>query len=287
MITRETKPLVIAREAKPLVLGNPKDVFRMDRLLKDAEVHIAIDIGKILGVPGLNKVSAVLKIDEGNARLEPIVVSVVGGTATAAITSNLRNKPSRLTAKGDLRGVGLKTLMTLANSDLDAQGSISGPFSLSLDIKQRSNVLQSISGTARLSLAESRIATSLLNLAGLGVIPWLFSKELQKGYTEISCAIMPIELSRGIVMLDNAVIETPNVRVLAHGQINLLNKTLYIRAIPRPINRADARSRFPVTISGSLFSPKVSIERGEDTGRRKGIQSDENNNSQGCGSRQQ
>ncbi|MGB5170860.1 MAG: hypothetical protein WBN69_05475, partial [Eudoraea sp.] len=82
VITREAKPLVLAREAKPLVLGNRKDVFRMDRLLNDAEVQIGIDIGNILGVPALTKVNAVLKINEGMARLEPIVVSAVGGTAT-------------------------------------------------------------------------------------------------------------------------------------------------------------------------------------------------------------
>ena len=282
VITREAKPLVIAREAKPLVLGNPKDVLRIDRLLNDAEVHIGIDIGKILGVAALNKVNAVLKIDEGIARLEPIVISVVGGTATAAISSNLIDKPSRLTANGQLRGVGLETLMKLANSDLDAQGSISGPFSLSFDIKQMSNLLRSTSGTTRLSLTDGRIATSLLNLAGLGVIPWLFSKELQVGYTEITCAIVPIVLSRGIVSLDNTVIETPSVQVLVNGQINLLNETLFIRAIPRPLNRADARSPFPVTISGPLSSPNVSVERGNDSGRGTAARADESDNSQRC-----
>lgn len=266
VITREAKPLVVAREAKPLVLGNPKDVLRIDRLLNDAEVHIGIDIGKIFGVSALNKVNAVLKIDEGIARLEPITISVVGGTAKAAISSNLIDKPSRLTANGQLRAVGLETLMKLANSDLDAQGSISGPFNLSFDIKQMSNLLGSTSGTTRLSLTDGRIATSLLNLAGLGVIPWLFSKELQRGYTEITCAIVPIVLSRGIVSLDNTVIETPSVQVLVNGQINLLNETLFIRAIPRPLNQANARSPFPVTISGPLSSPKVSIERDDDSG---------------------
>jgi len=283
VITREAKPLVIAREAKPLVLGTPKDVFRMDRLLKDAEVHIGIDIGKILGVPALSKVNAVLKIDQGMAHLEPIIVSVVGGTATAAISSNLIDKPSRLTANGQLRGVGLETLMKLANSDLDAQGSISGPFSLSFDIKQMSNRLRSTSGTTRLSLTDGRIATSLLNLAGLGVIPWLFSKELQVGYTEITCAIVPIVLSRGIVSLDNTVIETPSVQVLVNGQINILNETLFIRAIPRPLNRADARSPFPVTISGPLSSPNVSVERGNDSGQGTAARADESDNSQRCG----
>lgn len=287
VIAREAKPLVIAREAKPLALGNPKDVLRIDRLLNDAEVHIGIDIGKILGVSALNKVNAVLKIDEGIARLEPISISVNGGTATAAISSNLIGKPSRLTANGQLRGVGLETLMKLANSDLDAQGSISGPFSLSFDIKQMSNLLRSTSGTTRLSLTDGRIATSLLNLAGLGVVPWLFSKELQVGYTEIRCAVVPIVLSRGIVSLDNTVIETPSVQVIVHGQINLINETLYIRAIPRPLNRADARSPFPVAISGPLSSPKVSIERGNDSGRGTVPRADESDNSQSCGTRQE
>ena len=283
VITREAKPLVLAREAKPLVLGNPKDVFRMDRLLNDAEVHIGIDIGKILGVPALTKVNAVLKINEGMARLEPIVVSAVGGTATAAISSNLQKKPSRLKATGKLRGVGLKTLLMLANSDLDAQGSISGLFSLSFDIKQMSNLLRSTSGTTRLHLTDGRIATSLLNLAGLGVIPWLFSKELRAGYTNITCAIVPIVLSRGIVSLDNTVIETPSVQVLVNGQINILNETLFIRAIPRPLNRADARSPFPVTISGPLSSPNVSVERGNDSGQGTAARADESDNSQRCG----
>ena len=282
VIKREAKPLVIEREAKPLVLENPKDELTLDRLVNDAKVQIGIKIGKVFDLPAVHKVNAVLKIDGGSARLEPVDVSVVGGTATAAVSSNLQKNPSRLSATGQLRGVGLKTLMKLANSDLDAQGSISGPFSLSFDIKQSSNLLRSTSGTTRLELKDGRVATSLLNLAGLGVIPWLFSRERQAGYTDITCAIVPLAFSRGVVSLDGTIIDTPSVQVLVNGQINLLNETLYIRAIPRPLNRADARSPFPVTISGPLSSPNVSIVRGEDSRRGSEVRSDGNGISKGC-----
>ena len=282
VIERTTKSLVIPREAEPLVLGSPKEALKIDKLVSDAEVELRIDISRILGIAALNKINAVLHIDEGTAQLEPVVLSAVGGAATASVTSDLKNAPSKLRAKGTLQGIGLSTLMQLANVGIDAEGSISGPFDVSFDIKRMSNLLRSASGNTQLHLKNGKVATSLLNLAGLGVIPWLFSKELQAGYTDVTCASVPIVFSRGIVSVDNTVVETPSVQVLVNGQINMLNETLYIRAVPRPLKRTNARSPFPITISGPLKNPELKIVRGEDSQRRSPHPSDKEQVRQDC-----
>ena len=266
VIERDAKPLVIARASKPLALGEPEKPLDIMKLAQEAIVRISIEFSKVLGVSGLNKVNAVLQVKDGIANLDPITLSVVGGAATASVTSDLRKTPQLLRSKGKLGGVRLETLMTLANSKIEAEGIISGPFDISFDIRRMSNLLATASGSTTLRLDNGRIATSLLNLVGLGVIPWLFSKELRAGYTDITCAIAPFSLARGTISIREAIIDTPRVQVLVNGQVNVVNDTLAIRAVPRPLNRAEARSPFPVSVTGTFSNPEVRIERGADSG---------------------
>ncbi|WP_162896813.1 hypothetical protein [Ruegeria sp. AD91A] len=55
-------------------------------------------------------------------------------------------------------------------------------------------------GNASFSMSQGFVSTSLLELAGLGIFPWLFSEELRQGYTDTTCVVAPINIEASRVM---------------------------------------------------------------------------------------
>ncbi|MEP1933543.1 MAG: hypothetical protein ABJJ37_19905, partial [Roseibium sp.] len=106
------------------------------------------------------------------------------------------------------------------------------------------------------------VASSLLELAGLGVFPWLFSAELNQGYTNIVCAVAPLNIKSGRVSTGSTVIETSRVQMVIGGNLDWKNETIALRAEPRPVGRPLARSAWPIEVTGSLKSPKLNLTPG-------------------------
>ena len=116
-----------------------------------------------------------------------------------------------------------------------------------------------MNGNATIRMHDGRIATSLIELAGLGIFKWLFSEERRQGYTDIVCVNAPVRLSSGSISSDQIVAETRSVQIVAKGQANMRDRSIDLRVEPRPIGRPFARSAFPVEISGTLDDPKFRV----------------------------
>ena len=116
-------------------------------------------------------------------------------------------------------------------------------------------------------LAEGQWAIGGI-LAGLGVLPWLFSPELQKGYTDIVCIVAPMRISGGKVTSHRIVAETGAVQLVAAGEINWRRGSISLRAEPRPVGKPLHRSAWPVVVSGALSDPKFQIQAGGTAARQ-------------------
>jgi hypothetical protein len=116
-----------------------------------------------------------------------------------------------------------------------------------------------MSGEATVEMKNGRVSSSLIDLAGLGVLPWLFSAEMRRGYTDIVCMRAPLKISQGRVSTNAAVLETRRVQLVGSGSVDFRRDYVSFRADPRPVGQPLARSAWPFQVSGPLSAPTVKV----------------------------
>lgn len=267
---RVIQPLVLKDErvVQPLVLpiGDISETagqfLSIDALATRLDVEFGIDIKQVVGAEDVSSVKSDLKVRNGKLSFGPLNIAHGGGYFNINAAMDVVKSPGVVAVNGATGGWDLGKIMSSMGASIGAQGILGGRFALSGSSASVDRFLRTMVGNADISMGKGRIDTSLLELAGLGVIPWLFSKDLRRGYEEIVCIEMPVRIDRGKIKSNNIVLETDNVQLVARGTIDVANDTISLRAEPRPVGRPLARSAVPVNVSGKLSDPKVDIHLG-------------------------
>jgi uncharacterized protein involved in outer membrane biogenesis len=264
---RVVQPLILeeAREVQPLVLpkqdlsGAIDQFLSIDRLVSHSDVDFGIDIKQIVGADAVSRVNSELIVREGKLAFGPLRLSHGGGYVTIEAAMDVLKSPGILTLRGSTGGWDLGRILASIGADIGAYGVLSGRFALSGSSSGLDRFLRTMAGSAEISMGRGRIDTSLLELAGLGVVPWLFSRDLRQGYSQVVCIDAPVRIDRGRITTNAFVLETRDVQLVATGTIDVLNDVVSLRAEPRPVGRPLARSAVPVDIYGTLSNPQVRL----------------------------
>ena len=268
------QPLVLNEDhgrppIQPLVLEDAEtDVFDIQRLIKESDILIDVKAPQLVGAEGTMSIDTQLKADGGQLQAGPLSFTYGPGKFSVTANIDLNSAPDRVHIKGSTSGWELAALLKEAGVKLPAQGVVAATVDVTGSIAKNTDFLNSLRGSAVLSLRNGAIATSLLELAGLGIFEWLVSPELAQGYTEIVCVRAPIALDAGKIAFDPAVIETKSVQLVAVGALDWARDTIQIRAEPRPVRKPLARSAWPFDVTGKLSEPKFKLQVGGSTSRR-------------------
>lgn len=249
-------------EFQPLVLGDEEPTFELSQLLSEGVVELDINIEKISGQQGISKIDSQITLMDGVAEAGPVEVTYGGGYFRVFAGMDLINAPDRLAVRGATSGWDFGEILASIGIDMQAHGRLRADFDFSGNLSSLDRYLRTMTGAVTVSMRDGKIATSLLELAGLGIFPWLFSSELQKGYTDIVCVVAPLRFQAGSISTSATVVETKSVQLVAAGQANLNKKTLSLRAEPRPVGRPLARSAWPFTVTGTFDEPQFKLQVG-------------------------
>ncbi|NOE35084.1 AsmA family protein [Ruegeria sp. HKCCD7318] len=264
----EVQPLVLPKETdvQPLVLpkekGKPADLLDVQRVLKEADVEVQIDFKEIVGQQGVTSVSSQLSAKDGTVDFGPLQMAYGGGNFSLRAVMDLIDSPDWLSLSGSTSGWEFGEILDELGIGIDAYGRLSGEFNVSGSPASGKAFVNSMRGNASLSMSQGYISTSLLELAGLGIFPWLFSEEFRQGYTDITCVVAPVDIQAGRVSSNSIVIETGSVQLVARGQVDWLNDSIAIRAEPRRVGKPLSRSAWPFDVTGQLSSPKFKLDVG-------------------------
>lgn len=264
----DLQPLILPKEdesdedIQPLVLPNQDKFLDLDRRLRDADLAILINIARIVGQQGISKIESELKVQQGKADLGPLEMQYGGGFFRANAAMDLLQAPDRLAISGATSGWDFGKILDSIGLGIQAHGTLNGEFNVSGNRKNLQTFIRTMNGHATISMRDADIATSLLELAGLGIFPWLFSSELQQGYTDIVCAVAPLQITPGQVTSNTVVVETKSVQLVAAGVVDWRNDALSLRAEPRPVGRPLARSAWPFSVTGKLSDPQFKLHAG-------------------------
>ncbi len=270
----DTKSDIVAddKPEEPLVLGavesKATDLVDPVEMLVNLDLEIGIEIDEISGPRGRTKVSSELEVKEAKARFGPLEFSYGGGYFSLRAAMDLLKTPDLLTVSGATSGWDLGEILKTARLDIDANGKLRGRFNLTGNRKSAKAFVNSIFGSATVSMSNGAIATSLLELAGLGVFPWLFSAELKQGYTNIVCAVAPLNIQAGRVSSNSIVVETNRVQMVISGSLDWKKDSISMRAEPRPVGRPLARSAWPFSVTGALSKPNFKVHAGGSRSKR-------------------
>ena len=252
----EDKPLVIEALSEEVKLN---EFFDFDLLARNLDLEIGIDIAKLTGQAGVSQIRSDLEFQDGKMRFGPIEASLGGGYFNFGATMDVVNAPNSIRLTGATSGWDFGKILRSAGASIPASGTLRAKFDL---FGQRSSVdafLDTMTGAATVSMTNAKIGTSLLEFAGLGVFPWLFSKERKQGYTDIVCIVAPLHIKNGRVASNATVIETQRVQIVINGAVDFHKDTINLLAKPRPLGRPLARGAWPFSITGPLSKPVVGI----------------------------
>ena len=257
-------------ELQPLVIPASDDDKLLDpnEFLRETDIYGLIDFKEISGVQGITRVSSEFVSEGGKARLGPLEFNYGGGYFNFEAAMDVIEAPQYVSIAGATSGWNLTDILTGAGIQFNASGALRGQFSVGGNVTSVDAFLNSMTGSASIAMSQGRIATSLLELAGLGIFPWLFSQEIRQGYTNVVCVNAPVRITAGAVSFDSIVAETESVQLVARGAVDWIGDSISIRAEPRRVGRPLSRSAWPFEVNGKLSDPRFKLDIGGSRSRR-------------------
>lgn len=230
-------------------------------LLSGMNMDVDVDLRHIEGAKGISSLQTELKLNKNELSAGPLKFEYGGGSFDVSGKMDLSNEAHLLTLTGKAGGWQLDDILHNLNFQKGASGTIYADFSVTGGTDSAKHFVSSMNGNATVSMRDGSIETQLLDLAGLGVLPWVFSKEKQK-VAPIVCLRAPLSISNGNISTKQTTLETNQVQVVVFGDVNLTNKALDLNLQPRKIGEPLSRSPWPVTVKGPLPKPKVKVKDG-------------------------
>ncbi|MEP2531911.1 AsmA-like C-terminal region-containing protein [Shimia sp.] len=237
-------------------------------LLSGLNMDIGIDLRHIEGAKGISSLKSGLTLDENDLKAGPLVFEYGGGNFDVNGHMDLSDEAHLFTISGKAGGWRLDDILHHLNFKKGASGTIYADFNLTGGTESVKHFASTMNGNATVSLRKGSIETQLLDLAGLGVLPWLFSKDKQK-VAPIVCLHAPISISNGSVSTKQTTLETDQVQIVVFGGADLKNKVVDLNLQPRKIGKPLSRSPWPITLKGPLADPKIKVKDGPKRLKRK------------------
>lgn len=230
-------------------------------LLSGMDMDVDIDLRHIEGAKGISSLQSELTLNENEFKAGPLKFEYGGAHFDVSGQMDLSDEAHLLTLTGKAGGWQLDDILHSLNFKKGASGTIYADFSVTGGTDSPKHFANTMSGNATVSMRDGSIETQLLDLAGLGVLPWVFTKEKQK-VAPIVCLRAPISISNGNISTKQTTMETDHVQVVVFGDVNVAGKALDLNLQPRKIGEPLSKSPWPVTLKGPLSKPKIKVKDG-------------------------
>lgn len=253
---------------QPLVLEKKSKVFSLKRILTETDLAITLELTEFVGDAGTSSMSSELIAKEGQIQAGPIELYYGPGFFKVTASMDAIENPDRARIQGSTSGWDFGEILKALEVNIPARGKLSANVDVTGNITSGKAFMNSMVGTASLDMHDGAIATSLLELAGLGIFPWLFSQEFAEGQTEIVCVKAPVKINAGNVAFTRVVAETRSVQMVVRGMVDWVKDAIAIRAEPRRVGQPLARSAWPFEVTGKLSDPQFKLQVGGSRSRR-------------------
>jgi len=231
--------------------------------LRDFDLDLEILLEDVEGVHlDLNRIEGHVSVKDGLLTAEPLAFNFVGGQVDASLSI-------------DARGETPKQSLALAADDVDlgdflAQTEVEVPLDGDMDLlvdlagtgEAPHDIASSLTGEFDLALQHGHVRTGLLRLAATNIVSWLFTADARQGYSDMNCLIVRLDVQDGLAESEALLLDTPNVRALGVGTIDLDKEFIDTEVDPEPKRGVALSGSTPFAIRGPLASPDIVVSTG-------------------------
>ena len=255
----------------PLPEGPFRDVTLLPlgqaMLVTGMDLDLQIDLEQLKGAEIASALKTQITLDDELLAAGPVTFEYGGGNFDIEAQVDLSQEQHLLEIKGSAGGWGLLDILELVDFKKAADGTLYTSFDVSGPVTSVRDFIRAMNGSAMISMRDGHIQTQLLDIAGLGILPWLFSEKEE--VAKIACMRAPLTLSNGRIITKQTAVETNQVQIVVYGDVDLGKRTIDINGQPRKIGEPLKRSPWPFTVSGALNDPKVKVKDGPKRLKRK------------------
>ena len=241
----------------------PVSEFRTERWrAMDADVKFSaarIVYKKPLPVDAL---STHLTMQAGTLNLDPLVVSLAGGTARGSLRLDGSKSPMQGTLKLNARHLKLKQLFPTFEPMQASFGEVNGDTSLRAAGNSVATLLGSSNGDFKLLMNDGAISKTLLETAGLNVGNIVLAKLFGDKTVQINCAATDLTAKDGVFDVRLFVFDTGDALINMDGTVNLATEQLDLEIQPHTRGMRIFSLRSPLYVKGTLKHPDVGVQKG-------------------------
>lgn len=228
----------------------------------DADVHYraaSVQAGPHLPLTGF---SLHLILDHGVMTADPVAFDLPHGSLAGRV---------RVDARRDTPTTDLDMRLTNIRAEDFFRTSASPPLTGLVEARARlhgiggsvHDAASTADGSVAIVAPHGEIRQSLAELMGVDVIKGLgLYLAHDQSQTGVRCAVADFQSSHGVLTARHLVLDTDPVLATGQGSINLATETLNVQLQGHPKRFQLIRLASPVTVSGTLKSPKVGVKAG-------------------------
>jgi uncharacterized protein involved in outer membrane biogenesis len=245
--------------AKPTLLPDtPIDLSKIRST--DYKVHYRGEHVATSWAP-LDHIDAMLTIDNGDIKLEPLDFAVGSGTIRTKIELNGRVNPMQAKADIDFRHVDVQRLLQSA-SFAKGVGVIGGHWVIQGTGNSLAQILAHSDGDLKLFMGSGNLSAILVNAAGLDIGGSIASLLGLPDTAKINCMVSDFALTNGVLNTRALVLDTDQGNVYGKGNIDLRNERIAYQITQEGKHVSVGALHAPIDIKGTFKQPSVMPEPG-------------------------
>jgi len=241
----------------------PVEPFRTDRLRSlDADLTFsAVHIEHPTATP-VDSLNTHVLLDNGLLRLDPLHMSVAGGTIDSRIRIDGGAQPMRAAADLRARHLQLKQLFPTFQPMSTSFGEINGDATMNAHGNSVAALMGDANGELKLLMNDGAISKTLLETAGLNVANVVIGKLFGDKTVKINCAAADLGGTNGLFTSRLFVFDTDDAVINVTGTINFANEQLDLNITPHTKGVRIFSLRSPLYVKGTLKNPDVGVHAG-------------------------
>lgn len=265
--TASASPLATARPALGPRRMIPDTAFNLAPLQR-ADADLTLKLGEIhSGGVVYRDLAGHVVLDHGKLSLDPFAATLPGGKLEFRLLLDSAATPPALTLALSAPGLALKPLLTALHQPDDVTGTVE----LAADVTAQGNsphqMAATLSGKIGVAMAGGELDNVLLGrtagtvLRAANLPNALFGGLSGAGRTQIRCAAIRLDATKGEASVTALVLDTPRALVQGTGAVNLDTEMLAMRL--RPMLRTGGPGIVvPVQLYGPIDAPSGKVDRG-------------------------
>ncbi|MEO5686238.1 MAG: AsmA family protein [Burkholderiaceae bacterium] len=196
----------------------------------------------------------------GVLRLSSLDIGVAGGHVAGTLEIDAAQPPAKLSLELDAHGLRVEQL----SATLAANAALTGAIDAHASVKTRGEssraLVESASGSVKLSLAEGASVSKRLDAKlGLNGGEWLRTLLDKSARVPVQCASVTLALERGVATPRHFVFETADTAIAGQGSLNLVDES--VDATLTPVHKKLALLSLDKSIhaEGSWHAVKIAL----------------------------